>query len=110
MTSLRSTASLLVPALVLAACTTAESPLSPPVNGVRSSLSIATPDGYVVNFKNDNIPASFATRVAALGGTVTASFDGAGLAVVNGISETAAESLSDFGDVAPDMTVQLDPR
>src|SRR5690242_540000 len=89
---------LLAPFLIVAAC--AESPLTPSVSGNSAALAtVSAANGYVVAFKNDKIPASFAARVAELGGTVTASFDGVGVAVVDGISATSAASLSVYGDV-----------
>jgi subtilisin family serine protease len=97
---------LLAPAVLFAACT--ESPVMPAAVSTRAMLSQAPdPTGYVVSFKNDRIPSSFAGRVAALGGTVTAAFDGAGLATVDGITDAQAASLSDFGEVAPDATFQI---
>jgi subtilisin family serine protease len=103
-------ASLLAPLFILAAC--AESPVVPSATAGRAAHLEAAPapTGFIVSFKTDKIPASFASRVASLGGTVTASFDGAGLATVDGISATAAASLSDFGEVGSDASFQiLDP-
>ena len=98
------TALLLAPAIILAAC--AEAPVTPSAAGRGAALD-ESPAGYVVDFSTDNIPASFADRVTALGGTVTASFNGAGLAAVGGLSAEQAASLSDFGEVAPDVTFQI---
>lgn len=100
------TASLLAPLFVLAAC--AESPVVPAAAGRAAHLDEApAAAGFIVNFKTDKVPASFAGRVAALGGTVTASFNGAGLAAVSGIDSAQAASLADFGDVAPDVKFQI---
>jgi subtilisin family serine protease len=99
---------LLAPLLALAACT--ESPVTPAVSGnTAASASFSVFSGYVVAFKNDKIPASFAARVAALGGTVTASFDGVGVATVEGLSATSAASLSEYGDVARNATFRAYP-
>jgi subtilisin family serine protease len=104
MTRLR-TGLLLVPALLLAAC--AESALTPEASGRGAALNSApAANGYVIAFKNDKIPSSFAKRVAVLGGQVTASYDGAGVALVDGISAASAASLSEFGAVAPNAKLQ----
>jgi subtilisin family serine protease len=100
---------LLLSALGLAAC--GDAPVSPAAGGgtaARNESSAGT--DYVVSFKNDNVPSSFADRVAALGGTVSAAYDGAGLAVVTGIDAAGAATLADFGEVGPDEVFQiLDP-
>jgi subtilisin family serine protease len=98
------TALLLAPAFILAAC--AEAPVTPSAAGRAAALD-ESPAGFVVDFSTNNIPASFADRVTALGGTVTASFNGAGLAAVSGLTAEQAASLSDFGEVAPDVTFQI---
>src|SRR4051812_30094529 len=87
------TALLATSAVLLAAC--AESPTVPAASGRTAALnSVSSVPGYVIAFNNDKIPASFAKRVAALGGTVSASYDGAGLAIVDGIDATAAATLA----------------
>ena len=100
---------LLVPGLLLAAC--AESPTTPAASGGAAALNSAPgARGYVVAFKTNKIPATFAKRVAALGGTVTASYDGVGVALVDGISTASAASLSEFGEVGPDAILPAYPR
>jgi serine protease len=84
--------------------------MTPAVSGnsaARATVSAA--GGYVVAFKNDKIPSSFAARIADLGGTVTASLDRVGVAVVDGLSPTAAASLSQYGDVARNVTFRAYP-
>jgi subtilisin family serine protease len=96
--------------LALAAC--AEAPMTlPAASAGAAAKNAASADGYIVSFKRDAVPAGFATRVAALGGTVTASYGAIGVAVVSGIDAAAAASLSDLGEVQPDVTFQLlDPE
>jgi subtilisin family serine protease len=57
------------------------------------------PGRHVVTFKADAVPADFADRVVALGATVTASYDGAGLAVVEGLDAVALTRLSAANDI-----------
>ena len=64
-------------------------------NAVRST-SI---DRYLVYFKADDVPSDFVDRVAALGGTIAASYDAAGLAVVQGLDPAAAAQLTALADV-----------
>jgi subtilisin family serine protease len=88
-----------------------ESPVSPTAAGNSAAMATtASLGGYVIAFKNDKVPASFAARVAALGGTITAAFDGVGVATVDGISAKSASSLSDLGDVAPNLRFSAYPR
>lgn len=100
---------LLAPAFVLAAC--AEPPMSPTASGSSAAhATTASLGGYVIAFKNDKIPSSFAKRVASLGGSITESYDAVGVAAVSGLSATAAASLSDLGDIAPNVTFMAYPR
>lgn len=85
--------------------------MSPAPSGNSASMATtASLGGYVIAFKNDKMPASFATKVSSLGGKISVSFDGVGVAMVEGLSAKAAASLSEFGDVAPNMTFQAYPR
>jgi subtilisin family serine protease len=103
---IRSTSILVM--LALAAC--AEAPVSPSAMGGRAASNATGQDRYVISFKKDAIPSAFAARVAALGGTISASYGEAGLAVVDGLSESAAATLSDLGEVGLDHEFQiLDP-
>ena len=101
--------------LVIAAC--AEPPVTPSSVGktisgpVLASANSGSSDRYLINFKNNQVSADLAGRVAALGGTVEAAYDGVGVAVVVGLTATGAASLSDLGDVGSDETFQiLDPN
>jgi len=100
---------LLAPVLALAACV--DAPVAPTMAGRSADAAFAlAANGYVVAFKNDKIPSSFATKVASLGGTVTVAYDAVGIAFVDGLSATAAAQLTQFGDVAPNVTFQAYPR
>src|SRR4051812_19115056 len=57
---------LLAPAFLLAACV--DSPVVPAASGNSAALNSASASGYVIAFKTDKIPLTFATRIAALGG------------------------------------------
>src|SRR5687767_11067667 len=50
-------------------------------------------DKHIVRFNND-IPASFAAAVEAAGGTLESQHDGAGIAVVAGLTDDAAAALA----------------
>jgi subtilisin family serine protease len=66
-------------------------------------------DDYVVLFKGEGVPAGFADRVAALGGTVTSSH-GAGIAAVSGLDAAGAAALAkdnSVADVQPDAILSL---
>lgn len=66
---------------------------------------------YIVLFKGNGVPVDFGARVQALGGTVTYSHSGAGLALVNGLADATAGTLAagkDVQDVAPDFDIALD--
>ncbi len=77
---------------------------------VRADAAVATGD-YLVLFKGSGVPADFATRVAALAGTVTYSHDGAAFARVSGLDAAGAATLasaSDVADLEPDIVITLD--
>ncbi|HEX6372607.1 MAG TPA: S8 family serine peptidase [Longimicrobium sp.] len=84
----------------LAACgdVTPDTPLA----STRSapSLSTAAIDGnYLVRFTSNRVPAGFAERVAAMGGTVIFAHAGAGVAAVSGLSPEEAGLLGSGGGV-----------
>lgn len=57
-----------------------------------------------------NVPSSFASSAQAAGGTVTSQHDGAGIAVVSGLSESEAETLAastGAADLVADVGVTL---
>ena len=100
----------LASALALAACSESTVPSSPiaPSSAARSS-SAAPATRYVVLSKNNGFAPDFATKVAALGGTVEQLHGGAGIAVVSGISDPAQLSaLSSVTDVQADADIALD--
>ncbi|HEX2719097.1 MAG TPA: S8 family serine peptidase [Gemmatimonadaceae bacterium] len=93
--------------------------------GACSSDLIVTPDAagpsfsvagggtgrFVVTFRDEAIPADFADRVGALGGTVDLTSATAGFAAVGGLTADAAATLGGSGDVLavePDAVVTLD--
>jgi len=99
--------------LSLAACVDKPAPLAPTADVPSLATASGSTGKHVVQFKADAVPADFASRVAAVGGTVEASYDGAGIAVVAGLSDATAAKLgkaSDVGSVNPDVEFQvLDP-
>ncbi|MBV9774464.1 MAG: S8 family serine peptidase [Gemmatimonadetes bacterium] len=74
-------------------------PLAPTARTVRADET-AAPAQHLVMFKGNGIPSDFESSVAALGGTVAFSHEGAGFAVVSGLSEDAAAQLRANGNVA----------
>jgi subtilisin family serine protease len=96
----------------LAAC--ADQPTAVrPLPSSPSRVVSASQDGgtYLVLDRGNGFNADFAARVAALGGTVSSVHAGAGLAVVSGLSATAAAQLtggSDVSDVQADAEFTLD--
>lgn len=106
----RSTLLLLTALALLGACgrdATAPRPATPTV---RAAVATVAGD-YLVAFRGNGVPADFAARVAALGGTVTASHDGAAFATVSGLDAAGAATLAAAGDVAdlePDAPIVLD--
>lgn len=103
----------MVPALLTAAALAACSgdslgPAAGPRAPVRESGAAA--GQYLVTFKGA-IPADFAQRVAALGGTVLYQHAGVGFAAVAGLNDTGAAQLgagSGIADVAADAEVRAD--
>jgi len=87
-------------ALALSACadqatapvTRAIAPTSVSANVVASTSPAA--GSYLVLARGNNFSQDFATKVAALGGTVRSMHNGSGLAVVTGLTSDAAKSLS----------------
>jgi subtilisin family serine protease len=96
----------------LAACADISSPDTPLAapRSLPASLSSADIDGnYLVQFKGNGVPADFAARVAALGGTVIFAHGGAGVGAVAGLTPEAAAQLGADRGVASidadDMTL-----
>jgi subtilisin family serine protease len=98
----------------LAACSSDSIAPTAPV-AARPSASSAGGEGaaqHLVVFEAQAIPADFADRVAALGGTVAAHFDKIGVAAVAGLTDAAAAELRAAGGVthlAADPVLSLDP-
>ncbi len=102
---------LLAAAGVLGAC--ARDTTTAPGPGARAvrAAAAAAPGRYLVLFAANAVPADFAVRVVALGGTVTASHGGAGLATVSGLDAAAASQLAGSAGVSqvqPDTEIALD--
>ncbi|HZF67303.1 MAG TPA: S8 family serine peptidase [Gemmatirosa sp.] len=98
----------------LAACSsdsiapTAPNAVSPSVRNV----GVEDAAQHLVVFETQAIPADFADRVAALGGTVAARFDQIGVAAVAGLTSAAATELRAAAGVthlAADPVLSLDP-
>lgn len=96
--------------LGLAGCS--DAPLAPALPAAPSLDAAADTAGrHVVLFQERSIPADFAARVAALGGTVEEAYGPLGVATVLGLTDEAAASLVGSGGVLradPDVTVSLD--
>jgi len=103
------TMSVLLAAAALAACSgDSLGPAAAPRAPARESGAAA--GQYLVTFKGQ-IPADFAQRVAALGGTVLYQHAGVGFAAVSGLNDGTAAQLGAGGgiaDVALDAEVQAD--
>ena len=88
---------------------TPESPLTPSRAPSLSSSTSPIDGSYLVMFKGNGVPAGFASRVAALGGTVVFAHAGAGIGAVSGLTPEAAAQLGASAGVAAleadDMTV-----
>jgi subtilisin family serine protease len=98
----------------LAACSSDSiAPTAP--TAARPSVSSAGGEDaaqHLVVFETQAIPADFADRVAALGGTVAARFDKIGVAAVVGLTNAAAAELRAAAGVthlAADPVLSLDP-
>lgn len=102
----------LIAAIALTACSTdvAVAPMKAP-RSLSLAVGVSQQSGSFVVLRNGNGNAKdFALRVQALGGSVDSYHEGAGLAVVSGLSESAATDLasSDLGDVQPDFEASPD--
>jgi lantibiotic leader peptide-processing serine protease len=97
-------------ALALAACTTDLNDPVRPLGVSPASRSVsAAPARYAVLAKGGGFAADFSDRVAALGGTVELLHKGAGIAVVNGVSNAAAlAAIGGVSEVQADQIFTLD--
>ena len=88
-------------ALALAACTADRiDPVSPLAVSPSRSVSSVAPTRYIVLAKNSGFESDFATRVAALGGTVESLHKGAGIAVVTSLRASAVSQVGKFSEVS----------
>jgi subtilisin family serine protease len=92
-------------AATLAACAdtgTTDTPLAPSrAPSLSTSVGLTSIDGnYLVLFKGNGVPAGFANRVAALGGSVIFAHGGAGVGAVAGLTPEAAATLGSSPGVA----------
>ncbi len=100
----RNIALVIAGALFVVAC--GESPVSSEPTALSRHGSIAfnaeAAEGntYLVRFKSNDIPADFATSVAALGGEVIFAHAAAGIAAVSGITDSGADGLAGRADIA----------
>jgi subtilisin family serine protease len=103
----RSRLSLLAGALALAACS-ADRPelLAPASQG--PARSAASAGRYIISANGSGFGSDLASQVAALGGTLESVHADAGIAVVSGLSDSAAAQLASAGDVQPDAEFTLD--
>lgn len=77
---------------------------------LSNSASLAGASKYLVHFTGDAIPSDFAARVASLGGSVDAAYDGVGIAVVEGLTEESAAQLAGDAGISavdPDNVFQF---
>jgi lantibiotic leader peptide-processing serine protease len=89
--------------------TTPAAPEDASFSGAASSLE--TTGQHLVMFNAQRVPANFAVTVARSGGSVVAAYDQIGVAVVSGLSESAASALSrdrDVSLVTPDYLLPLE--
>jgi hypothetical protein len=99
---------LVLAAAGLGAC--ARDATSPTTTAPRFAVA-GSAGSYLVLFKGAGVPSDLGARVQALGGTVTYSHAGAGIATVAGIDAAGAATLAagkDVADVEPDFTFSLD--
>ena len=97
----------------LAACSS-DQPTAPRAASApaRNAEASAPTSRHLFVFAEQSVPADFAERVAAVGGSVEKTFPGMGIAAVQGLSAEAAQSLGASADVASwnqDVALTLDP-
>jgi subtilisin family serine protease len=105
--------SLLVASTVgLAACADQTTgPIEASMPSMNEGVAGETPR-HIFNFSSAAIPADFAARVAAAGGTVEKSFDAIRIVSVRGLSPEAAAALGAAADIStwsPDVALALAP-
>jgi subtilisin family serine protease len=81
------------------------------VSRISNSAALSAPRSkHLVHFASDAVPSDFASRVSTLGGSVDASYNDVGIAVVAGLSAPAAEQLASVPGVSavdPDNVFQF---
>jgi subtilisin family serine protease len=102
----------LAAALVLQSCANERAPTALAGSGaLAASVTPADPAGrHLVVFTAERVPADFGERAARLGGSVEATLDSIGVAVVTGLSESAATELASAAGiraVEPDLATAL---
>lgn len=99
-------------ALALAGCSADRTETTAPLAAPGAvSRSVGETSGRYILASNGGFSKDLAARVTALGGTLESVHAGAGIAVVSGISDAAASSLSSIGgvnDVEADAVISLD--
>lgn len=100
-------------AVLVAACAP-DSPTAPAAApGLRASVGVAAEPTYVLTAPGGALPADLAASVAAAGGTLTASLDGAGVAIATSSDPdfaARAEAIKGIASAALDTMVQwVDP-
>ena len=101
-----------VGAIALAACSSDRAEVVAPVSLARVAPSVdeSASGRYVLQSGNAGFGSDLAAAVAARGGSLDTEHDAAGLAVVSGLSATAAAGLSGVSgviDVQPDFDVSI---
>ena len=87
----RVSAALVLTAAVIAACSTdVVAPTKAPLAPSLSISTAPTAGRYIVSLKGAQTPESFASKVEAVGGTVSSFHGGARIAVVSGLTDAAA--------------------
>src|SRR6185437_11636939 len=104
----------LVAVAALAACSEQPTqPMSRPAPSGRSADVVPTAGDYLVLATGDGFANNFASSVKALGGSVRFEHQGAGFAVVSGLTPTTAAQLARYSGVAEidaDQTVALNAK
>ena len=104
---IRSVSIALAGSVILAACADSPTAVQP---SVRNAVVATNPTAGRYILVADAFGADFATKVAALGGSVETLHKGAGIAIVSGIADANAAKLATLGgitSVQPDAMVSL---
>lgn len=85
--------------LSLAACSDDLATTVVPVGPTLNSSAVVSENSHLVVFETQSIPAGFAAKVVALGGTVDHAFERIGVAYVSGLSASAVSELDATAEV-----------